>query len=160
MVKDERNYEKFTTPVCAFVTFESDDGQIEALTYSKQHHWYDLRDRHDPYKGFTKEKILGEPAHFIAATEPTNIQWENRHIKGVNYGGRVVGAIIIVLMMLCFSFASIVAFKKVAIKSDKMFPHADLNAIAEIFNQTREFQLSNGTEVTIPGLRHAAYKEW
>ena len=66
MVKDESNYEKFTTPVCAFVTFESDDGQLEALSFSKQHHWYDLRDRKDPYKGFPKEKILGEKAHFIA----------------------------------------------------------------------------------------------
>lgn len=59
MVKDERNYEKFTTPVCAFVTFESDDGALEALSYSKKHHWYDFRDRTDPYKGFPKQMLLG-----------------------------------------------------------------------------------------------------
>jgi hypothetical protein len=112
MVKDEANYEKFTTPVCAFITFESDDGQVEALSFSKQHHWYDLKDRHDPYKGFKRENILGEKAHFIAATEPTNIQWENRHIKGVNYGSRVLAAILIVILLLALSFGAIVAFKQ------------------------------------------------
>lgn len=34
MVKE--NYIKLTRPVCAFITFESDDGYNEALSYSKK----------------------------------------------------------------------------------------------------------------------------
>jgi len=155
LVKDERNYEKFTTPVCAFITFESDDGQIEALTYSKQHHWYDLRDRYNPYKGFTKEKILGEPAHFIAATEPTNIQWENRHIKGINYGGRVAAACLIVLMMLTLSFIAIVSFKKTAIDAEKIFGHVNATMVEEIFPGTKTihyYEAGVNKEEEIPSL--------
>lgn len=29
-------YDKLTRPVCAFITFESDDGYLEALNYSKR----------------------------------------------------------------------------------------------------------------------------
>lgn len=39
MVKDEKNYDKLTQPVCAFITFESDDGYNEALFYSKKSKW-------------------------------------------------------------------------------------------------------------------------
>ena len=94
-------------------------------------------DRKDPYKGFPKEKILGEKAHFIAATEPTNIQWENRHIKGVNYAGRVTAAVLIVLMMLSLSFGAIVAFKQTAIESEKIFGQVNATAVAEIFPGNR-----------------------
>ena len=34
MVKNPKNYDKLTRPVCAFITFESDDGYNEALLYS------------------------------------------------------------------------------------------------------------------------------
>lgn len=160
MVKNEANYEKFTTPVVAFVTFESDDGQVEALSFSKQHHWYDLKDRHDPYKGFKRETILGERAHFIAATEPTNIQWENRHIKGINYKGRVLAAILIVLFLLAISFFTIVSFKKSSIKSSKMFPEVDMHVIQDIFAGNKSITFENGTLGQITNLQHAAYKEW
>jgi hypothetical protein len=57
------------------------------------------------------EKILGEDPKFIAATEPTNIIWEHRHIKGFNKCARVVTATLITFAMLLTSFAVIIAFK-------------------------------------------------
>ena len=39
MVKNPNNYDKLTRPVCAFITFESDDGYNEALLYSQQVNW-------------------------------------------------------------------------------------------------------------------------
>lgn len=72
MVKDKNNYRKLSTPVCAIITFESDDGANEALLYSKQRHWYNIGEDKD-YKGFQKTEILDSPPHFTEATEPTNI---------------------------------------------------------------------------------------
>lgn len=34
MVKNPNNYDTLTRPVCAFITFSSDDGYNEALMYS------------------------------------------------------------------------------------------------------------------------------
>ena len=36
MVQDSEMYVKLTRPVCAFITFESDDGYNEALSYAKK----------------------------------------------------------------------------------------------------------------------------
>lgn len=125
MVKDESNYEKLTTPCCAFITFESDDGQVEALQYSKFKKWYQMTDKNDPYQGFERKDILGERAHFIAATEPTNIQWENRHIKGINYYRRITAAVLMVIMILALSFGAIVGFKIYSIRASDKYPPVD-----------------------------------
>jgi len=75
-----------------------------------------MADKNDPYTGFEKKDVLGEKPHFIAATEPTNIQWENRHIKGINYYRRIISAVLCVLLILSLSFGAIVAFKQFSIK--------------------------------------------
>ena len=36
IVKNPANYERLTRPVCAFITLESDDGQAEAINYTKR----------------------------------------------------------------------------------------------------------------------------
>ena len=40
LVTNPNNYNKLTTPVVAFITFESDDGFNTALSYSKKKKWY------------------------------------------------------------------------------------------------------------------------
>lgn len=109
-VKDEENYNKLTVPACAFITFESDDGLNEALNYSKRSRWWANRNAKND-DGFEYVSLLGVQPKFIASTEPTNIIWENRHIKGVNYGARVFVALLITFFMLSISFATIIAFK-------------------------------------------------
>jgi hypothetical protein len=111
LVKNPANFDRLTTPVVAFITFESDDGANEALAYSKYKKWYQASDPNDCMEKFEREPILGEKVVFIAATEPTNIQWENRHIKGINYMGRIFAAILVVLFVLAISFVTIVTFK-------------------------------------------------
>ena len=76
MVKDHNMYIKLTRPVCAFITFESDDGYNEALSYTKKG-WLSKVTAGDDKA--TTANILGRPVNFVAATEPTNIIWENRH---------------------------------------------------------------------------------
>jgi hypothetical protein len=66
---------------------------------------------------------------FIPATEPTNIIWENRHIKGFNYGARVFIALFITGVMLGLSFALIIGFKQTSIYYENKFPKVDCDLI-------------------------------
>jgi len=109
-VKNEENYNKMTVPACAFITFESDDGLYEAVNYSKRSRWWAKRNL-EADDGFEYVNLLGIQPKFIASTEPTNIIWENRHIKGINYGARIIGALLITFFMLTISFTVIIAFK-------------------------------------------------
>jgi hypothetical protein len=68
----------------------------------------------DAYRsGFIREQILAETVKLTAATEPTNIIWENRHIKGARYCIRAFTAILVVCFVLLISFAVIYAFKSI-----------------------------------------------
>jgi len=56
-VKNPANYERLTRPVCAFVTFESDDGQAEAINYTKRLRYNKYRNQRE--EGFVAEQLLG-----------------------------------------------------------------------------------------------------
>lgn len=135
LVRDPANYEKLTRPVCAFITFESDDGFNEALNYSKRVSWWSSRNNDDD---FETAMILGVKPQFIPATEPTNIIWENRHIKGFNYGARIFTALLITAFMLSVSFAMIISFKQTSILYNNKFPKVDCDMIIEKFDTHSE----------------------
>ena len=80
----------------------------EALNYSRTASWFSGRNVDND---FETEMLLNQVPKFTAATEPTNIIWENRHIKGINYGARIFGALCITAIMLALSFAMIISFK-------------------------------------------------
>ena len=101
-------YMKLTKPVCAFVTFETDDGKNEALAYSEKKSWY----KPSKTKDIAQMTICNDIPKFKDTSEPTNIIWENRHIKGVNYGARVCGAVMIAIFMLTIAFFVIFFFKQ------------------------------------------------
>jgi len=64
----EKKLEKLKTPISAFVTFESEEGQCRALK---------LKDFPD-----LATLIVGtEPIEFKQTVEPSDIIWENRHIS-------------------------------------------------------------------------------
>lgn len=67
-------------------------------------------------QGLEREKILGKDVKLIAATEPTNIIWENRHIRGFRFCRRAFVAVVIVTFVLAVSFAAIYTFKQISIK--------------------------------------------
>lgn len=69
--------------------------------------------------------LLNKIPKFIKATEPTNIIWEHRHIKGFNYMTRVFGALLITSIMLGASFAMIISFKQTSIYYNEKFPKVD-----------------------------------
>lgn len=122
MVKDEDNYDKLTRPVCAFITFESDDGYNEALSFSKKG-W--LSSSVATAEGKEGPQILGRQPEFVAATEPTNIIWENRHIKGANLYFRAVVAVVLISIMLSIAFIFILVAKRYAILNASTFAKLD-----------------------------------
>jgi hypothetical protein len=85
-------------------------------------------------KGFTREQILGKDIKLIAATEPTNIIWENRHIRGFRFCRRAFAAILVVTFVLLVSFGVIYAFKSLSIKQDNKFPRVDCPKLVESFS--------------------------
>ena len=89
-------------------------------------------------EGLDREPILGEPFKVKAATEPTNIIWENRHIRNFRLCRRAFAAVLVVTFVLAISFAVIYAFKQISIKLDSKFPEVDCNKIRESFTE-KEF---------------------
>ena len=81
---------------------------------------------------------MNKKPKFTSATEPTNIIWENRHIKGIDYGARVFGALLITGVMMSLTFAMIIAFKQTSIKYQSIYPKVDCNAIMETFSDEGE----------------------
>jgi len=75
--------------------------------------------------------LFNEPPHFISATEPTNIIWENRHIKGINFGARVFGASLISIFMLAVAFVGIFLFKRQALLVKQRLPDVNCESFLE-----------------------------
>lgn len=65
---------------------------------------------------------MGAAPIFTKATEPTNIIWENRHIRGVNFCARALSALLIILFMLSITFTAIFLGKRYQIHSAQNFP--------------------------------------
>jgi len=84
----------------------------------------------------TAPLLLGKALAFTAASEPTNIIWENRHIKGPNYCARFTAAIIWLSVLILGAFFLIFLAKKQAIVNQQTFSGInckDLNE--ELFTQ-------------------------
>jgi hypothetical protein len=108
LVKDQSKWDKLIRPVCAFITFQTDDAKNEALSYSKPGSWFQKQNEVD----LVQETIFNVVPKFKQATEPTNIIWENRYIKGVNLWARLFGALLISIFMLTIVFWVIFFFKQ------------------------------------------------
>ena len=69
--------------------------------------------------------LLGRAVNFTPASEPTNIIWENRHIKGANLYVRGAIAVLLIGIMLAFAFSFILFAKKYAINNAAVFAKLD-----------------------------------
>lgn len=150
LVQNPENYEKLTRPVCAFITFESDDGYIEALSYSKKMSWGFSGNKDPVMDGFEREQLLGGDPLFKAATEPTNIIWENRHIRGFNFCTRATSALLVVTLMLVVSFGFVYLFKKTSINASAQFPKVNCKELIETIG-------NNDTLKDLAGMEYEEY---
>lgn len=129
LIKNEEEYDNLTKPVCAFITFVKDDGKNIALAYSERETFFSRKSSYT----LEKETLFNREPEFIDSTEPTNIIWENRHIKGINYGARVFSAFLIICLMLTITFWVIFAFKQAQIRNQKQWPTVDCQDIEKTY---------------------------
>ena len=124
MIHDPNNYDDITRPVCAFLTFESDDHYNEACSFAKAKGFAKMKEMaKNEKKDKVQIEVLGNnDPEFTPATEPTNIIWENRHIKGIDFGLRACSAITIVVLMLIITFICILLSKSQSIKNQALIP--------------------------------------
>ena len=85
-------------PCSVFVTFESEEGYQRALNYNST---LDLPD----YKQYST--LLGQEIEIVAASEPSDIIWENRYLRPHDRLLRTAAVSLVVLVLLCFSFSII-----------------------------------------------------
>ncbi len=114
------NYDKLTTPVCAFITFEEEDAYILAQAFEST--------RKEHLKQFMNENLV-----FTEATEPTNIIWENRHFTDKDRFIRTIHAWLLIAVLVLISFAMIYFCKVQALKVAQKYPNVDCEAVSTAY---------------------------
>lgn len=129
----EHDYDSISKPVCAFITFEEEDGINRALDY-------------EPRRGYlgkmwkSEETILGEQTlAFVDACEPTNIIWENRQIEGHERWKRLTIASTIIVILILVSFSVIFFSKQYSIKVTSKYPTVACAPIKSTYGSQYEF---------------------
>lgn len=129
MIKEK--YKNLTEPVCAFITFESTEAKTEAVAYSKEMR-KGKRDNSQKIE-YGQETILNKVPKFVTASDPTNIIWENRQIKGFTFCCRMSTAIVIISVLLICSCLFMLFLKNASLKMVMKYPSVDCQALFQIF---------------------------
>lgn len=128
-MKNPANCRKLLHPVGAFVVFEQAFGKKTALEYTKQCESKGLGVSFD----LPQETIFNEVPKFRVATNPTNIIWENRHIKGKTKMKRNNCGVCVIFIFLFFSFFIIWAFQQMQLVYIRAHGDIDCDAIKQIY---------------------------
>jgi hypothetical protein len=99
-----------TTPTAAFITFRSDDSAIAALKFDGSNEG---------------ETLLGSPLKFVAASEPTDIIWENRRFTPMQYLRREISAYVLLGILLAGSVAIVYKISMMSADIASVFPTVD-----------------------------------
>jgi hypothetical protein len=129
----KQNYETYSEPVCAFITFERSDFADLAIEYSKQ-----IALKKHKYKDFIarqliQETIFNEVPVFKQAQDPTNIIWENRHIKGKEFYKRLAVSIAIILFALFISALFNSSLTKENMELSQLYKPVNCEAVFETY---------------------------
>ena len=88
---------------------------------------------------------------FRAASEPTNIIWENRHIRGINYIARFFLAIIFLTMLICGAFFLIYLAKYQSIQNTRAYSGVNCDEYKEeILTQNPNWFMSGKWNIMKP----------
>lgn len=109
------DFESLTRPTAAFITFEEED--IKNLAVNLK----------------TNIKLVGLEMKFRAASEPTDIIWENRIYSAWDYFFRNLIAWFIIALLLACSFAFIFKVARTSSAISREFPKVDCDAIEETY---------------------------
>jgi hypothetical protein len=129
-----QSWETFTKPVCAFITFEEEDGYNRALDYEPFRGWSGkLQYQDQDFLGGQQKLVM------IPATEPTNIIWENREIEGAEKIKRLVISVLIIVALISASFTVILLCKQYSIKVSSKYPTVDCGPLKDSYGDNYEY---------------------
>ena len=137
LVSNEKDYNMLTTPVCAFITFEKDEAEAVALEYSAESKKMFLSNESEDDR-FRQDTIFNRRPVFKRATDPTNIIWENRHIKGWTFQVRLYRSYAVIFLVLILSMIVIYTLKKQSMVMIMKYPLMDCESVFKVYGTDME----------------------
>jgi len=98
--------DKLQTPVACFMSLETEEGKCRADIYNDTV----MEPDYEKYRTF-----LGSEIDVSGASEPTDIIWENRHFTSFQRFVRTIIVAVVLLGVLCCSFALIYTAQKTSL---------------------------------------------
>lgn len=114
--------DKLQTPVSVFATFEEEEGYQRALVYGNPQ---------------PQMKLLGENIVIEEASEPTDIIWENRHVKPSTRKCRMYGVAFIIFLSLLVSAGVIYFFTNKSNQLKNTYPPTDCSSLKKDYTNTK-----------------------
>jgi hypothetical protein len=108
---------KITRPVCAFVTFTTQEAYERCNKYL-----FEFNEVGQKNEDHTKAIILGQPTAVIEAPEPTNIVWEDLGITGWQMWKNNLKANILMSILVLAGFFFFWFLKYIPNSIQEMFP--------------------------------------
>jgi hypothetical protein len=105
-IQDKKTLDLLQTPCSVFATFESEEGVNRALKWDQEPQY----------------KFCGQELELQAASEPTDIIWENRHFKPYQRSIKKLIVYGVIVVMLAISGAIIYKFTMVSLASKLKYP--------------------------------------
>jgi len=122
----KESYESLTVPVCAFITFQEEEGLQTACRFQQSSNTKNLKNPH----------LLGVPFWVQAATEPTNIIWENRELTTLQIVLRTFKVLFYCSVLLVVSFVVIFMCQQYSVYFQLKYPPVDCKEVQKTFKDS------------------------
>lgn len=116
-----KKFEEVTRPTTAFITFNNDESAFAALQMNKQ----------DKYH--VPKMLMAQEMKFSAASEPTDIIWENRRFGPRQYLKRELIAYVILSIVLAGSIAVVYQISAISKGIADVYPTTDCDNLKESY---------------------------
>ena len=124
----KEEYDNLVRPVCAFITFEEEEGYQTATRLK-------MKNSETGKPVPSKYKLLNEDLYLEQATEPTNIIWENRHYSSLDMLMRGVVVLSAISFLLFVSFTIIFICKRYSMSFKTKYPDVDCGSIQSLYGK-------------------------
>jgi len=128
--------EQLSTPVSAFITFETQDGSERCSTYLMKKTERGLKNRK-----YRRINLLGEEPTLLRSTEPSNIIWENLEINKKTMKKRKCWVTLVVMLFILATFILFTFLKSVSGKNKLKYPPSvNCEKFSSEFDNLEQFQ--------------------
>ncbi|CAI2372771.1 unnamed protein product [Moneuplotes crassus] len=125
----KKDYEIYTTPVCAFITFANEESYLRATELNK------VRIGN---KSYYKKHWQGHPLYFKPALEPSSILWENQYVPQSEKAWKIIISLMVVFLILFASFVFLFYAQKEIYDYMNVYPYIDCDSIVKTYGDSLE----------------------